>query len=230
MGYGEQEQQQEQEQQLIATGSYLAELIGWEYGFTKNNHAQLALQFRLLDGPDQGRTIPAYRNFADGAIEYTFEAMTALGWDGESVDNPEGLGTKQVMLVINHEEYNGKWNAKVQYINSLARLNSKPMTQQDRSKFGVDMKGALLKYQREKLGKGAPAAASRPNGNGAKPAANGGARAAAAPKNPPPRNPPPQTKTFAHEGWLYYEGTNEPVLDRNGQHVQAGPQDDDIPF
>jgi len=246
MAYGEHEQQ-EQEQTLIGEGSFIADLISWEYGYTKNDLPQLALGFRLVDGPDAGRMINAYRNFADKAIKHTLDAMTVLGWDGESLESPEGLGTKQVMLVIKHEEYQGKWSAKVQYINSLTRLNSKPMTQGDRSKFGASMKGALSAYKRERFGNAAPA------GNGSRPAANGGKPAPGkAPARPPAA--PQKREMFAYQGFMYWRDTNEPVEFGEGVYLKEGdpvppevyaprapapkpgsapaskPDDDDIPF
>jgi hypothetical protein len=108
--------------ELIQQGRHRATCFEFEFPEPKPGRAQaIALGFRMSDGDvDQGRVITAWKYFADGALAYTLEALRACGWRG---DNPADITiadlANEVELVVQHEEYEGKWRAKVSFINPL---------------------------------------------------------------------------------------------------------------
>lgn len=108
--------------ELIQAGRHRATCFEFEFPEPASGKSQgIALGFRLSDGDvDQGRIITAWKYFSDGALPYTLEALRACGWRG---DNPAEITiadlASEVELVVQHEEYEGKWRAKVSFINPL---------------------------------------------------------------------------------------------------------------
>jgi hypothetical protein len=75
----------------------------------------------------------------EAARPYTFEALVKLGYDethdlvakdGNLTFAKQHLADKEVEIVVEHEEYNGKSRAKVKYINEIGGGNLKGLTVQ----------------------------------------------------------------------------------------------------
>lgn len=99
----------------------LAKPVEASWGQSSKGSEQCAAQFRLLEGPDEGRTITAFLYFTqEGNTKRSLESLQHCGCtfpDGD-IFNLEGFGASDVRLVIEHEEYDGKMRAKVKWINS----------------------------------------------------------------------------------------------------------------
>jgi len=89
-----------------------------DHGITKtsNGKEQVAVKFETEHG-----FITGFFALSEKAIEYTLEKLQACGFDGSSLlelqsDPPRLAGNKCSIKVV-HEEYDGKTNAKVQFVN-----------------------------------------------------------------------------------------------------------------
>lgn len=137
----------------IAKGKHRAKLSSIQFGFTEKDNEQIVLGFEIVgDGPDAGRFISSFRYFSDAAVDYTVEDLKTLGWSGQDLDQLEQLradgkiGAEEVELVVDHEEYNGEWNARVKFINrtggGMVRLK-KPMQGDELKRFSARMRDRL---------------------------------------------------------------------------------------
>lgn len=108
---------------IIEEGTYKAraDAAGLDFGLSSNNNDQIKVPFRILDkGESFGKTIlwivavTAETKSADTAKI----GLIAAGWDGTS-ENFAGLGEIDCEIVIVHDTYQGKTNARVRYVNKL---------------------------------------------------------------------------------------------------------------
>lgn len=136
--------------------------------------------FRVKDGPHEGEYVPWDGFFTEGTAERTIESLRHCGctFPGDDLSNMEGLGSKDVEIVVEHEEWTNpetnetKTRARVAWVNSLGGgiSEEQKMTGSKLTGFAAKMKGALI-AQRKKAG----VAASSPNAaNGRRPAQSGG--------------------------------------------------------
>lgn len=116
---------------LIAVGKHRAIVRateeGLRFGLTgegETEKEQAVVLFDLVDpaDPDHGRSITWFGFLSDAAFDRTIEGLRHCGWQGESLAELPGLAAvgglaQEVELVIEHEEYNDKWQAKVQWVN-----------------------------------------------------------------------------------------------------------------
>lgn len=104
---------------MIAAGTYQAVASGTQWGTAgEDNKKQIVVAFRLLDGPQVGQSISWFGYFTTKTWERTVEALRLCGWKGTDLENLGSLDQK-VELVIEHEEYEGKTRARVQWVNKL---------------------------------------------------------------------------------------------------------------
>lgn len=100
---------------MIDKGTYPAK--AWtqvQFGKNANNKPFVRVKFELKGG---GSII--WDGFlTDEAAEKTLEQLETCGWNGKKLDSHlEGMGSKAVELVIDHEEYEGKTYARVKWVN-----------------------------------------------------------------------------------------------------------------
>lgn len=100
---------------MIEKGTYLAK--AWsqvQFGKNANNKPFVRVKFEIKD---RGSII--WDGFlTDDAAEKTLEQLENCGWNGKKLDSKlEGMGSKQVELVVDHEEHEGKTYARVRWVN-----------------------------------------------------------------------------------------------------------------
>ena len=147
-------------------GRYKARGFEWGLGHTSDGKPQVAICFSLLDDDYKGETITWFgsfsKNLGNGTktpFQRTVETMRTCGWEGDDFSNLTGLDANEVSLVIEHEEYQGRTQVKVKWVNALGGIALKaPMTPEAAKAFAAKMKGELLA-----LGKPAAAATSKPS-------------------------------------------------------------------
>lgn len=78
---------------------------------------------RLTFRNEEGETIDAYLYLSEKALERTEKSLRACGWVGDDVSElmRDGVGLKEVELVVEDEEYQGKVRTKVKWINALRK-------------------------------------------------------------------------------------------------------------
>lgn len=153
---------------IIMEGTVRARAIDGELGFTKAGKPQVAITFEILEGEDSGRNITWYGYFTEATKERTIESLRYCGWKGDDLSDLSSInGEAEVSLVIEHDEYEGKTRAKVQWVNSGggARL-AKPMNQDDAKAFAAKMKGIVAAVDAKTKAGGGRATSSSSGGGG----------------------------------------------------------------
>lgn len=109
---------------MIAAGTYTARAKGFDFGVTQNDKDYVAVDFEITGPQHVGETI-GWRGYfsTEGAVKRTLESLKFAGWSGQqdTLESLPGLGNCEVELVINHETYEGKTHARVQWVNNLGR-------------------------------------------------------------------------------------------------------------
>lgn len=134
----------------IATGEFAV-------GKASTGTTQIDVQFKLLEGPQEGSTIN-WRSYykAGGDWSKNIEQLIVAGWDGEGFpDGLNGLGSKEVVLNIMDEESikDGKMYARVRWVNPPGRKVTNTGAQLDKNEqaaFAAQMR-ALAKETKKQM-------------------------------------------------------------------------------
>ena len=101
------------ERKLVPEGKYLTKPQSWGSGLNKNGKPFAWVKFA------NGAFYQGY--FVDGAIEYTVKSLYIAGFRGKTsqdLNNDKALNkNKEVEIVVEHEDYEGKTYSKVAWIN-----------------------------------------------------------------------------------------------------------------
>lgn len=159
---------------MLEAGEYRAKAVKAQLGKSTKGNEQIGVEFELLDFSPQH--IGWYGSFTEAAFEITMKGLTAAGFKGSDLSDTSWLeGAPEVILVVAHEEWEGKVRAKVKFINGLGGVNMKDALDGNAAKsFAERMKGKVLAFQSSA---GAP---RQP-----KPAPNGSAHRGAPPTDEP---------------------------------------------
>jgi hypothetical protein len=142
---------------LVAAGHYRAVAVLTttpdgetfaQFGETKNGNPQVVVNFEILDGPEAGRRIAWFGYFTEKTAQRTVESLRYCGFKGNDLSAAVTQPLDQeVQIVIDHEEYNGKTSAKVQWVNRGGgdgfRLE-KPMDRRGLERFAAQMKASVM--------------------------------------------------------------------------------------
>jgi hypothetical protein len=129
---------------MLNPGTYRGAAVEAALSTTSRGTPQVAVRLRLVDPP--GQTITWYGFLTDAAIDRTVESLRHMGWQGTDVRDflaerplPEGFD-QEVEIVVEHEEYEGKTQARVKWINSGGGLAVKnALTEQEADAFAAKM-------------------------------------------------------------------------------------------
>jgi hypothetical protein len=156
----------------LRPGTFAARGVSGALGFTEGGKEQVAVQLEILSEEFLGETITYYGYFTEKTQERTIESLRLLGWSSDDLFDLSGIGSTEVRVVIEEEDYNGKLQLKVKWINGPGGLALKaPMSDGEARAFSARMKGAVLASKQR-----APATtASRPTTarSGTQPQRNG---------------------------------------------------------
>lgn len=131
---------------MIAPGTYIARAVSAELGETKAGNPQIAVEF---DTGTDGR-ITWFGYFTEKAQERTLQALRYCGWCGIDLTDLSGIDRNDVELVVEHESYEGKTRAKVQWVNKLGGIGLKSKMSPDKAAaFAARMKGAILAFDQK---------------------------------------------------------------------------------
>lgn len=164
---------------IIEAGDYRAKAIEGKLTETKGGKAQAAVRFALLDFPGRTLTWYGFLEASEKAFEIAMRGLRTAGWTGNDVADMSMLveaTAPEVILVVQHEEYQGKTSAKVAFINSMGGMAMQGVLQPDQARsFSDRVKGKVLAFNQSAGVPAKPAApAARPaRPNGAVPAGPG---------------------------------------------------------
>jgi hypothetical protein len=133
---------------MIDRGNYRARAIDHQFGFAEKGTEQIVVTFEITEEGDfRGHTIAWFGFFTEATSERTVQALRTCGWEGDELSELVGLDRNEVVLVIDHEEYNGKTQARVKWVNRLGsgRIElKKKMTDAQRGVLAKRLKGLVV--------------------------------------------------------------------------------------
>jgi hypothetical protein len=165
---------------MLNEGTYRGRPARAALGLASTGIEQIAVMFDFVE--PAGTRLTWYGFFTEATTERTIEALRHCGWRGDDLSVfaegqplPEGFD-QEVELVVKHETYQGKTNARIAFINSGGGLAMKnALTVDQATAFAKRMKTKIGAYDRAAGRAAAPAGqlprpAARPVSRGAVPA------------------------------------------------------------
>lgn len=134
---------------MLAKGKYRARAIEWsqvtEHEKTGNEEIRVLFGVPDEEGEETGRTITWRGYFTEGTAERTVESLRYMGWTGDDITNVQGLDANEVQIVVEHEEYQGKTQVRVAWVNRLQGVYAgQPMSAEKKMAFSQRMKGLVM--------------------------------------------------------------------------------------
>lgn len=99
----------------------------------------IGVMFEITSGDLKGKSISWRGFFSDNAVVRTLESLRHCGWTGETLADMTGLGDREVEIVVEPEEYNGKTHDRVRWVNRPAQLLMNRMSDQAARSFAERM-------------------------------------------------------------------------------------------
>jgi hypothetical protein len=123
-------------------GNYRARAVSMALGRSSNKGTDLvAIEFELKQEGYEGQRITKHSYFTEKTIDRTFEELRICGWQSDDLTDTTGLGSTEVELVIEAEEFEGKTRSKVQWVNRPGAIALKaPMSADQAKEFAARMK------------------------------------------------------------------------------------------
>lgn len=157
-------------------GTHKARAKEWGLGTSSTGKEQVAVMFVLSEGEHAGKHITWYGYFTDTTVDRTLDSLRHCGWDGDNFVQLEGLDRNEVELVIEPEEYQGKWNDRVKWVNRLSTIALKEKMSGDAlAAFASKMRGKAVAHKQKY---GTPVAQQRNGARGQAAAPSGEERRA----------------------------------------------------
>lgn len=130
-------------------GNYRARATTAKLGWSNNDKPQVAILFKVVDpnGTEfTGEEIAAYLSLAEGAFEITIKALRACGWQGENISDLSTVGSEDCEIVVGEEEYQGKVQTKVRWVNRLggALQLKREMAPDEALRFARSVRGRVI--------------------------------------------------------------------------------------
>ncbi len=154
---------------LIPAGRYPAKSIDAQLGEAKSGNEQIGVCFQIQgDGVCSGRMLTGFFSFSDNAVDYTMEKLRNAGWQGDDLSDLSSLCPSEVecSIVVQHEDYEGKTNAKIAFVNKPDGVKmAAPLDDAKKRSLAARMKAkAIASRQGQPSAPSKPA--SRPSGGG----------------------------------------------------------------
>lgn len=136
----------------IPEGTYRARVKSADFGFTSKGTEQVQVVFDILDPDYDGETVLWWGYFTEKTAERTMQSLRYCGWKGDDVTNLIGISDNEVEVVVEHNTYQDKTNARVAWVNRLGGGGvsvKAPMPEDKRKAFAKKMKALALKTAKE---------------------------------------------------------------------------------
>lgn len=120
----------------------------WALSETAKGDPMISILFGIST-PDATHSVLTYRGtFAtEKSADITIEALRTCGFEGDDLTHLEGLDRNEVELVVEDEEYEGKPQPRIRFINRPRALNVKqPMAEDKKRTFAAEMKARFRAF------------------------------------------------------------------------------------
>lgn len=138
------------ERTIIPKGKYKARASGGEFAVASTGTEFVFVGFEITsEGDWKGHAIGWKGFFTEATTERTIESLRYAGctFPGNDITNLEGLGSREVQLVIDHEQNDkGEWWPRVQWVNRVGVQvkDEQRMSAGAKASFKQRMKAALI--------------------------------------------------------------------------------------
>ena len=133
---------------MLAEGKYTATAVEHSQVtlHEKTGNEEIRVLCEILDeGDAKGVTRTWHGYFTEKTAERTIESLRYMGWKGDDITNISLEPGTKFQIVIKHEEYEGKTQEKIAWINRLQSVYvGQPMDASRKSSFASRMKGLVL--------------------------------------------------------------------------------------
>lgn len=132
---------------MLAEGKYKARAIEWSQvtQHEKTGNEEIRVLFGIEGGDASGQTITWRGYFTEATAERSIESLRYMGWTGDDITDIQGLDANEVQLVIKHEQYEGKTQVKVAWVNRAQSVYvGTPLDASKKQAFAQRMKGLVL--------------------------------------------------------------------------------------
>jgi hypothetical protein len=125
-------------------GTYTARAVNAVLARTSKGNPQVAVEFMLLDEHVHGQRITWFGFFTDRTYERTIQSLRHCGWEGDDLSELGSVGSTDCRLDIGYEEYDGKQQLRVRWVNSLSGVVvQSPMTTDEAKLFAAEMRNRV---------------------------------------------------------------------------------------
>jgi hypothetical protein len=133
-------------------GTYKARAVNSVLGVAGTGTEQIVVTFEITqEGPRKGEQHAWYGFFTDNTTSRTLDSLENAGWDGDSLEKPQGLGRVECDIVLGEEEYNGETKIRVQWVNKPGGSGVKNVMSPDEAKsFNERMRGEIAARKAER--------------------------------------------------------------------------------
>jgi hypothetical protein len=139
-----------------------------QFGVSSNGNEQVAVLFEITEGEHTGKSLTWFGSFTEAAIDRTMESLRHCGWTSDNItDACVQIGDNDVEIDVREEEYQGKLQTKVAFVNRPFRLAMKaPMNANEIASFAARMKGKAVASKKAYGAPATPAHGGPQRGNG----------------------------------------------------------------
>jgi len=144
----------------LELGYHTGKAISGAPCLTSQGRDQVAVEFEFIGGPNDGKRSTWYGSFTEKSADRTLESLMVAGWDGESLERLDGLGTTQVTLVVESDTYGGEARNRIAWVNRMQGSGPAIKQRMDAGRaqsLTERMRGRVMKLKQEGA---APAAAA----------------------------------------------------------------------
>jgi len=135
---------------MIPKGKHRAFATKGEFGKSKHKGTDfVAVEFEIMgDSPHKGEHITWWGYFTEATQGRVVESLQHAGctFPNDEITDLEGLGSTEVEIVVEHETYEGKTRAKVQWVNEMGGGGPQivAMAPEAKSAFSSKLRGLVM--------------------------------------------------------------------------------------
>jgi hypothetical protein len=124
--------------------TYRGRALTFCYGYTSKGNEKIDVLCEIVQEGWEGQQITWTGYFTPSTEQRTLESLRHMGWEGDDLLELHGIGTKEVDLVIDTEEYNGKRYSRVQWVNAPGISLAGAMSPDAQKAFAARMRAKVL--------------------------------------------------------------------------------------
>lgn len=140
----------------MGPGKYRAKALTFKFSKSSKGTEQVYVDFEITAGPFAGQRLGWYGFFSEATAERTLESLEYAGWDGSSLGELKGLGSKEVELVVDTEknEKDGREYLRVRWVNRVSGGPKVLLGRGEVTSLENRMKGLMLQRKQKRASEG----------------------------------------------------------------------------